>query len=309
MIFPDAKVTKGELADYYRALGAPMMAWTAQPADQPGPLPAGPRRRNASSRSTTAARFGPHVHHVPIREKDGSNEDYLYVEDAAGMLACVQMGTIEFHGWGSQVADVEKPDRIVFDLDPDVGLDFDAVKKAAQDIKRHLADMGLTTFPMLTGGKGVHVVVPLTPEGEMARGQGFRPALRAGAGRGRARALHRRACPRPSGPGGSSSTICATSAARPRSCPIPPAPAKARRSRRRSTGRSWTRWNRARRFTVRDADLLLERAASRAAPGLGRGGAGAAGTSRRTPAAAVVHICGGAPYLRRKAWLSATWSE
>jgi bifunctional non-homologous end joining protein LigD len=73
------------------------------------------------------------------------------------------MGSIEFHGWGSRVADVEKADRIVFDLDPDEGLDFALVRKAAKDIRRHLADMGLQTFPMLTGGKGVHVIVPLTP--------------------------------------------------------------------------------------------------------------------------------------------------
>jgi bifunctional non-homologous end joining protein LigD len=86
------------------------------------------------------------------------------VTDVAGILACVQMGTIEFHGWGSRVADVEKADRIVFDLDPDEGLGFDKVKKAAHDLRRHLADIGLTTFPMLTGGKGVHVIVPLTPK-------------------------------------------------------------------------------------------------------------------------------------------------
>ncbi len=82
------------------------------------------------------------------------------------MLACVQMGTIEFHGWGSRVADVEKPDRLVFDLDPDEGLDFGDVRKAAEDIKQHLADIGLTSYPMLSGGKGIHVVVPLTPEAE-----------------------------------------------------------------------------------------------------------------------------------------------
>src|SRR3546814_20439016 len=74
------------------------------------------------------------------------------------------MGTIEFHGWGSKVDAVEKPDRLIFDLDPDEGLGFDAVKKAARDLKRHLADMGLQTFPLLTGGKGLHIVVPLTPE-------------------------------------------------------------------------------------------------------------------------------------------------
>jgi bifunctional non-homologous end joining protein LigD len=100
-------------------------------------------------------------------------EDYLYVEDVAGIIANVQMGTIEFHGWGSKVADVEKPDRVVFDLDPDEGLDFGLVRRAAKDIRRHLADMGLQTFPMLTGGKGVHVVVPLTPGAEWPRVKDF----------------------------------------------------------------------------------------------------------------------------------------
>jgi bifunctional non-homologous end joining protein LigD len=73
------------------------------------------------------------------------------------------MGTIEFHGWGSRTGDVEAPDRMVFDLDPDEGLDFDDVKSAARDIRDRLADLGLTSFAMLTGGKGVHVVVPLLP--------------------------------------------------------------------------------------------------------------------------------------------------
>jgi bifunctional non-homologous end joining protein LigD len=73
------------------------------------------------------------------------------------------MGGVEIHGWGSRVEDVEKPDRLVFDIDPDEGLGFDKVRKAARDLRRYLADIGLTTFPMLTGGKGVHVVVPLRP--------------------------------------------------------------------------------------------------------------------------------------------------
>jgi bifunctional non-homologous end joining protein LigD len=105
--------------------------------------------------------MGEHVKHVPIKEKDGSVEDYLYVEDARGILACVQMGTIEFHGWGSRVKPLEKPDRLVFDLDPDVGLDFGKVKKAAVRLQALLADLGLITFPMLTGGKGIHVIAPL----------------------------------------------------------------------------------------------------------------------------------------------------
>jgi bifunctional non-homologous end joining protein LigD len=165
VIFPESKVTKGELAAYYRAVGDIMAEWTASRPISLVRCPQG-RAKKCFFQKHDSGTFGPHVHHVPIREKDGHNEDYLYFEDAAGVLACVQMGTIEFHGWGSKVADVEKPDRIVFDLDPDVGLDFELVKKAAKDIKTHLADMGLTTFPMLTGGKGVHVVVPLTPGAE-----------------------------------------------------------------------------------------------------------------------------------------------
>ena len=165
VIFPDAKVTKGELASYYRAMGAPMAVWTASRPISLVRCPQG-RARKCFFQKHDSGTFGPHVLHVPIREKDGHKEDYLYVEDSAGVIACVQMGTIEFHGWGSKVADVEKPDRIVFDLDPDIGLDFELVKKAAKDLKTHLADMGLTTFPMLTGGKGVHVIVPLTPKAE-----------------------------------------------------------------------------------------------------------------------------------------------
>jgi bifunctional non-homologous end joining protein LigD len=162
VIFPESKVTKGELAAYYRAVGDIMAVWTASRPISLVRCPQG-RAKKCFFQKHDSGTFGPHVHHVPIREKDGHEEDYLYFEDEAGVLACVQMGTIEFHGWGSKVADVEKPDRIVFDLDPDAGLDFALVRKAAKDIKTHLADMGLTTFPMLTGGKGVHVVVPLTP--------------------------------------------------------------------------------------------------------------------------------------------------
>lgn len=165
VIFPDAKITKGDLADYYVAVAPILLPWLA---DRPISLVRCPqgRARQCFFQKHDAGSFGEHVHHVEIREKDGSVEPYLYVSDAAGVLACVQMGTIEFHGWGSRVADVEKPDRVVFDLDPDEGLDFETVKKAAADLKQHLADLGLTSFPMLSGGKGVHVVVPLTPAAE-----------------------------------------------------------------------------------------------------------------------------------------------
>ncbi|WP_188053073.1 DNA ligase D [Sphingosinithalassobacter sp. CS137] len=165
VIFPDAGVTKGELADYYQAVSPVLLPWIA---DRPISLVRCPQGRASKCffQKHDAGSFGEHVRHVDIREKDGSVQPYLYVDDVDGILACVQMGTIEFHGWGSRVADVEKADRLVFDLDPDEGLDFRDVKKAAEDLKRHLADIGLTSFPMLTGGKGVHLVVPLIPKAE-----------------------------------------------------------------------------------------------------------------------------------------------
>jgi bifunctional non-homologous end joining protein LigD len=162
VIFPDAKATKGDLADYYAAVAPIMLPHLARRPVSLVRCPQG-RAKKCFFQKHDAGSFGEHVRHVPIREKDGGVEDYLYVEDAGGILSCVQMGTIEFHGWGSHADAVERPDRMVFDLDPDEGLGFDDVKKAALDIRRQLADIGLVSFAMLSGGKGVHVVVPLDP--------------------------------------------------------------------------------------------------------------------------------------------------
>ena len=154
--------TKGDLADYYEAVAALMLPFAA---GRPVSLVRCPQGRSGKCffQKHDSGMFGEHVLQVPITEKDGGTEDYIYVEGAAGLLACVQMGTIEFHGWGSRADAVERPDRMIFDLDPDEGLDFDAVKSAAKHIHDRLADIGLTSFAMLSGGKGVHVIVPLTP--------------------------------------------------------------------------------------------------------------------------------------------------
>ena len=160
VIFSESGQTKGQLADYYRAV-APLMLPVA--AGRPVSLVRCPqgRAKKCFFQKHDSGSFGPAVRHVPITEKDGGAEDYLYLDSAEGLLACVQMGSIEFHGWGSKVADVEAPDRMIFDLDPDEGLDFADVKRAATDIRDRLADLGLASFAMLSGGKGVHVVVPL----------------------------------------------------------------------------------------------------------------------------------------------------
>lgn len=162
VIFPDAKATKGDLAHYYHDIGVLMLPWAVERPVSLVRCPQG-RAKKCFFQKHDSGSFGEHVHHVPIEEKKGGVEEYLYLKDVAGLLACVQMGTIEFHGWGARIAALERPDRMVFDLDPDKGLDFDDVKKAAGEIRGRLAEIGLVSFAMLSGGKGVHVVVPLRP--------------------------------------------------------------------------------------------------------------------------------------------------
>ena len=158
----DSGQTKGDLADYYAQIAPLMLPFAAARPVSLVRCPQG-RGKKCFFQKHDAGTFGAHVHHVPIIEKDGGTEDYLWLDSAEGLLSCVQMGTIEFHGWGSRAGNVERPDRLVIDLDPDEGLDFKAVKSAAKDIHDRLEDMGLVSFAMLSGGKGVHVVVPLEP--------------------------------------------------------------------------------------------------------------------------------------------------
>jgi len=160
VIFPDLKLTKKDLADYYATVEPLIMIDAARRPMTLIRYPQGTAEKGFFQKHDTGS-FGPHVKHIPIKESDGDTEDYLYFDDVQGLLACVQMGTIEFHGWGSKVDKVEYPDRLVFDLDPDVGLDFAMVKEAALRLKALLGDLGLKTFPLLSGGKGLHVVAPL----------------------------------------------------------------------------------------------------------------------------------------------------
>ncbi len=160
VIFPDSGETKGDLADYYAAIAPMMLPFLARRPISLVRCPQG-RAKKCFFQKHDSGGFGKSVCHVPIAEKNGGTEDYLYVEDATGLLQCVQMGTIELHGWLSRTGDVEAPDKLVFDLDPDEGLDFGDVKQAARNIRKQLADLGLTSFAMLSGGKGVHVIAPL----------------------------------------------------------------------------------------------------------------------------------------------------
>ena len=113
---------------------------------------------------------------IRIREKSGSDE-YLYVDDVRGLVGAAQMSVLELHILGARVDAVEKPDRMVFDLDPDEGLAFAKVKAAAKDVRDRLKKIGLESFPMMTGGKGIHVVVPLERKHTWDQHRAFAEAL------------------------------------------------------------------------------------------------------------------------------------
>ncbi len=98
---------------------------------------------------------------VDVMEGDGEIAQYLMIDSTAGLVSVAQIGGVEIHLWGSTAKKLERPDRLIFDLDPDPTVDFAAVRDAARDVRDLLQTAGLTSFPLVTGGKGIHVVVPL----------------------------------------------------------------------------------------------------------------------------------------------------
>ena len=108
-----------------------------------------------------------------IRESDGDKAEYVAIDDENGILNAVQYNTLEFHTWGAQVDTIEQPDTLVFDLDPDKGLDIQAVRQGVKDLKSILDAIGLTAFLKTSGSKGYHIVVPVTPSADWDRVRAF----------------------------------------------------------------------------------------------------------------------------------------
>ncbi len=113
---------------------------------------------------------------VPITERGGTRK-YLMVESLQGVMALVQMGVLEIHPWGSRSDRLEYPDRLIFDLDPDPELDWPQVLVAARRVRDRLGSLGLRSFVQTTGGKGLHVVVPIEPRLEWAQVKAFCKAV------------------------------------------------------------------------------------------------------------------------------------
>lgn len=159
VVYRGAGISKGEVAAYYRAI-APWLL--PEVANRPLSLlrcPDGTAGECFFQKHNNRA-LGDHVQAIALRQKSGT-EDYLYIDDLAGLLELVQMNTLELHPWGSTVDDPEHPDRLVFDLDPGEGVSWTQIKAAARAIRARLREAGLESFVRLSGGKGLHVVVPI----------------------------------------------------------------------------------------------------------------------------------------------------
>ena len=160
-VLPDETVTKAQIVAYYDAVAERMLPHIA---NRPLSLVRVPHGSRPFFQKHDSGGFPDVMKRVEIELKESEREDHFYVDDLAGIVGGVQMSTLEFHIWGSHIDNLEKPDRIIFDIDPDEDLDFKAVRRAALDIRDKLGGYGLESFAMVTGGKGIHVIAPLTPK-------------------------------------------------------------------------------------------------------------------------------------------------
>ncbi len=170
-------VTKLELARYYEAIGEHML-----PHVQGRPLTLvrwaeGKHTEKGGTYLRHAKAWGPDVlRRVKVREKTKLGE-YLVADTVAALVGLAQMDILEIHTWNSRADDVERPDRVVFDLDPAPGIAWKEVVRAAKDVRDRLAALGLQSWVKTTGGKGLHVLVPLVPEASWAECLAFTRAF------------------------------------------------------------------------------------------------------------------------------------
>jgi bifunctional non-homologous end joining protein LigD len=161
VLYPEDGITKLDLARYYEAVAAYVLP---ELAGRPLTLLRGPEgyRGNSFFQKHATNAVPKTLRRIEIPEKEGTSI-YLVADDLPALLSLVQMGVLEIHVWGAREPQLEKPDRVVFDFDPDTGLAWERVSEAALALRRRFEEIGLESFVKATGGKGLHVVLPLRP--------------------------------------------------------------------------------------------------------------------------------------------------
>jgi bifunctional non-homologous end joining protein LigD len=176
VVYADVGITKIEVAEFYHQISERILPHIAGrplsvvrcPAGLDKGEPARAVHQNRGGRGDSRCFFQKHgnantpraIGRVPIREA-GKLADYLSIDDERGLLTLVQFGALELHPWGARADRPDAPDRMIFDLDPGPGVDWAAVVRAARDVRARMERLDLASFVKTTGGKGLHVVVPL----------------------------------------------------------------------------------------------------------------------------------------------------
>jgi DNA ligase D len=159
VLYPEQGITKRDLAEYYLAVAEAMLPHVARRPITLVRCPTGRQRKCFYQRHAGSGVPSELAEvEIPGFEESGA---YLFIKDAKGLVALVQMGVLEVHPWGARTDKPDRPDRIIFDLDPGEGLGFPDVAEAAHEVRAFLAELGLESFAKTTGGKGAHVVLPV----------------------------------------------------------------------------------------------------------------------------------------------------
>ncbi len=164
ILFDAVGVTKRELARYYEKIAGSVLP---QLVDRPLVLVRCPHGAEKACfyQKEASVGFPAGMRTVPVQHEDGI-VNYALVDSIEQLIGLVQLGVLEIHTWGSRADDLERPDRIVVDLDPGPGVEWRAVTDAALLIRDGLAGLGLTSFAKTTGSKGLHVVAPISRGGD-----------------------------------------------------------------------------------------------------------------------------------------------
>ncbi len=158
-VYPEEGVTKVEVARYYEAVASWMLPLVAKRPLSLVRCPQGLAGESFYQRQLGEG-FPEAIRPIDLGEPDSEGPG-MYIQDVAGLVSLVQMGVLEIHPWGARIDNLEKPDQLVFDLDPGPGIAWADVVASAKVIGEYLDGLGLTSFVKTSGGKGMHIVVPI----------------------------------------------------------------------------------------------------------------------------------------------------
>lgn len=169
----ESKLTKQQLADYYWAIAPHMLPYIA---NRPLSLVRCPEGTGHPCFFQKHANHGlPRgVESVNVPDKKtGKVEPYITLSAPEALAGLAQMGVLEIHPWSSTNQDLEHPDYIIFDLDPDTAISWRTLADSAAEVRQHLKKLGLESFLKTTGGKGLHIVIPIDANSDWARVKEF----------------------------------------------------------------------------------------------------------------------------------------